>query len=57
MSKLMNVSSSPHVRSKLTTRHVMCDVILALLPATVMGVYHFGISALVTILKIGRAHV
>ena len=50
MSKLMNVSSSPHVRSKLTTRHVMCDVILALLPATVMGVYHFGISALVTIL-------
>ena len=29
MSKLMNVSSSPHVRSKLTTRHVMCDVILA----------------------------
>ena len=50
MSKLMNVSSSPHVRSKLTTRHVMCDVILALLPATVMGVYHFGFSALVTIL-------
>ena len=44
MSKLMNVSSSPHVRSKLTTRHVMCDVILALLPATVMGVYHFGFS-------------
>ena len=50
MSKLMNVSSSPHVRSKLTTRHVMCDVILALLPATVMGVYRFGFSALVTIL-------
>ena len=50
MSKLMNVSSSPHARSRLTTSRVMGDVILALLPATAMGVYHFGSSALVTIL-------
>jgi len=50
MSKLMDVSSSPHARSRLTTSRVMGDVILALLPATAMGVYHFGSSALVTIL-------
>ena len=50
MSKLMNVSSSPHARSRLTTSRVMGDVILALLPATAMGVYHFGSSALMTIL-------
>ena len=50
MSKLMNVSSSPHARSRLPTSRVMGDVILALLPATAMGVYHFGSSALATIL-------
>ena len=37
MNGLLNVSSSPHVRSKLTTGQVMYDVILALMPATVMG--------------------
>lgn len=50
MSKLMNVSSSPHVRSRLTTAGVMYDVILALMPATFVGVYHFGLSALAVIL-------
>ncbi len=49
MSKLMNVSSSPHVRSRLTTAGVMYDVILALMPATFMGVYHFGLSAFAVI--------
>ena len=34
MNKLYNVSSGPHVRSKLSTGHVMFDVILALMPAT-----------------------
>ena len=46
MSKLYNVSSSPHVRSKLTTGIVMYDVILCLLPATVMGIWHFKLQAL-----------
>ncbi len=45
MSKLYNVSSSPHVRSKLTTGIVMYDVILCLLPATVMGIWHFKLQA------------
>lgn len=42
---LVNVSSSPHVRSKLTTGSVMYDVILALCPATVVGIYHHGFHA------------
>ena len=49
MSKLYNVSSSPHVRSKLTTGIVMYDVILCLLPATVMGIWHFKLQALLVI--------
>ncbi len=56
MSRLYNVSSSPHVRSRLTTGHVMYDVILSLMPATFFGVYHFGFHALLIILvSIGSA--
>ena len=50
MAKLLNVSSSPHVRHSLTTGSVMYDVILALMPATFFGVYHFGLHALLVIL-------
>ena len=45
-----NVSSSPHVRSPLSTGGVMYDVILALMPATVFGVWRFGAHALRVIL-------
>ncbi len=46
----MIVSSSPHIRSAVTTQSIMRDVIIALLPATVAGVILFGWRALVTIL-------
>ncbi len=49
MSRLYNVSSSPHVRSKLTTGSVMYDVILCLMPATVMGIWHFRLQAVLVI--------
>lgn len=49
MSRLYNVSSSPHVRSRLTTSGVMYDVILALMPATVFGVYRYGFHAFLVI--------
>ena len=49
MNKLLNVSSSPHVRSKITTQSIMFDVAIAMLPAAAYGVYRFGISALVTL--------
>ena len=50
MSELLNVTSTPHVRDNDTTSRIMLNVIIALLPATVFGVYNFGLSALVLIL-------
>ncbi len=50
MSDLMKVSSNPHIRSKATTGSIMGAVVLALLPATFFGVYHFGLRALTLIL-------
>ena len=47
---LLHVSSSPHARSKVTTQSIMFTVILALMPATVVGVLNFGIRALLVIL-------
>lgn len=50
MAKLLNVSSSPHVRSKLTTREIMIQVLLALLPVTFIGIFEYGKEALFVIL-------
>lgn len=36
------VSSSPHLHTSLTTHRIMLDVILALLPTTIVGVVFFG---------------
>ena len=47
--KLLKVSSNPHVRSKLTTSGIMLMVIIALMPATGFGIYHFGMRALMVI--------
>ena len=49
MSKLLNVSSSPHVRSKETTQSIMTDVVIAMLPATAFGVFQFGFHALLVL--------
>ena len=46
MSKLLKVTSSPHIRHEDTTRGIMSDVIIALLPATVYGCILFGLDAL-----------
>ena len=48
--KLLNVSISPHIRSNNTTRKIMLDVIIALLPALGIGVFVFGLRALMIIL-------
>ena len=50
MNENYNISSSPHIRSKVTTGSIMLYVIIALLPATVFGVYTFGLSALLVVL-------
>lgn len=44
--ELLLVSSSPHVRSKDTTRGIMTDVVIALLPAMAVAIYVFGLRAL-----------
>lgn len=49
MSDLYNVSSSPHVRAKDTTARIMLYVIIALLPASVFGIWNFGFRALLLI--------
>ena len=40
------VSSSPHIRSGETTQRIMLDVIIALMPALLAGVFYFGLNAL-----------
>ena len=42
MSDLYNVTASPHIRSKASTSRIMLYVIIALLPATVFGIFNFG---------------
>ena len=49
MNKLI-VSSSPHIRSTLTTQRIMLDVIIALLPATAAAIVLFRLKALWLIL-------
>lgn len=46
MEKLLNVSSSPHVRDKSSTKSIMRDVCIALIPATLVGIGNFGVRAL-----------
>ena len=43
-------SSSPHIRTRYGTSHVMGEVIIALLPALCFAVYNFGPRALMTTL-------
>ncbi|HDH96408.1 MAG TPA: RnfABCDGE type electron transport complex subunit D [Proteobacteria bacterium] len=43
------VSSSPHIRARDDTSRIMLSVILALLPASIWGVYLFGPPALLTL--------
>ena len=44
---LLTVSSSPHIRDGETVTHIMWQVNLALAPAALFAVYHFGLPALV----------
>lgn len=43
----LTVASSPHIRGNFRTNRIMADVVLALLPALAVGIWHFGVSALV----------
>ena len=47
--ELLNVSSNPHIRSKVSTDKIMLCVIIALIPASVFGVINFGVYSLLVI--------
>lgn len=50
MSNIYQVSSNPHIRDKSTTSSIMLDVIIALIPATVFGIWNFGIHAALNVI-------
>ena len=50
MALKLQISSSPHILTKRTTRNIMLDVVIALLPATAAGIVWFGWPALFVIL-------
>ena len=50
MNHRLNLSAGPHVRDRWTTSFIMKMVLLALMPATIIGIVTFGLSALWVIL-------
>ena len=49
MEVILTVSSPPHIYGKDSTARRMRDVLIALSPATVLGIYYYGIYAFFTI--------
>lgn len=43
-------SAAPHIRTRFGIRHIMGEVLLALLPALIFAVFHSGVRALVNVL-------
>ncbi|MFZ7120526.1 MAG: RnfABCDGE type electron transport complex subunit D [Eubacteriaceae bacterium] len=41
----LTVSSSPHIRASHSTEKIMRDVVIALVPALIAGIYFFGMNA------------
>ena len=50
MDMKLNVQGSPHIRDNISTRLIMLDVIIALIPASVWGVLRFGMHAAIVII-------
>ncbi len=54
MENMLNIAPSPHVHGKKTTQSLMLDVVIALIPAWLVGLYFFGLGALiVTLISVG----
>jgi electron transport complex protein RnfD len=49
MNNRLALSSSPHITSDVSTSRLMLDVLIALVPASLAGVYYFGLKALLLI--------
>ncbi len=50
MNNQVVISTPPHVKSPRTTKGIMLDVIIALLPAAAMGIVYFRLDAFIVIL-------
>ncbi len=50
MKDKLHVTSAPHVRGKMSTSQIMLMVVISLLPATIFGVFNFGLRALALVL-------
>ncbi|MGN1373106.1 MAG: RnfABCDGE type electron transport complex subunit D [Candidatus Coproplasma sp.] len=50
MNNQVVISTPPHVKSPRTTKGIMLDVIIALIPAAVMGIVYFRLNAFILIL-------
>lgn len=48
---LLKMSSSPHIRSKITSSNIMLLVVVALLPSATFGVWNFGLPALIMLIS------
>ena len=48
--ELVNISASPHIRDNASTTRIMGDVLIALLPASMMGIFNYGINAYILIM-------
>lgn len=49
MTDKIHVSSAPHVRCDVTTERIMQDVVISLIPCGAVGIYLFGLRALLVI--------
>ncbi len=45
----LSISTAPHIRGKDSVQSIMLDVLIALLPTTIAGVYYFGKNALLLV--------
>lgn len=45
-----NVSASPHIKDASSTSNIMLDVIIAMLPTTIYGIWQFGLNALIVVI-------
>jgi Na+-translocating ferredoxin:NAD+ oxidoreductase subunit D len=50
MSNLFTISNAPHIHAKDSTRSLMTDVIIAMMPALAASVYYFGTGAVIVTL-------
>lgn len=50
LSRTLEIRTSPHLASGASTDSIMFNVVLALLPATLVGFYWFGLAAIITVI-------